>query len=108
LDVVLLQGGAQRRYVFQTKEVVHVDGRRRLDALIGQQVGKRVHHFVRLLQQREEVRQLHVDELARQGGGRKKWIAVSVGDGRDGEVHARAPGRQHQVELVGAHHLLIG
>ena len=56
----------------------------------------------------KEVGQLHVDQLPRQRGRCQHRVPVLVGQRRDREVGARAPGRQDQIDLVGAHELFVG
>ncbi|MCY1533634.1 hypothetical protein D9M68_689730 [compost metagenome] len=108
LDAAALQRHLERGVVFQAEQIVHVDAGQGLAAVGLEHVHQRTGHGRGLLQQQEEVRQLHFRQPFRKRGGRQEGVAKTVGQRCHGEVGVAAPGRQHQVHLVAAHELFVG
>ena len=94
--------------LLQPEQLVHVDDRGGLRAARHEVLGERVHHQVGLLEQREEVRVLHPEQLPAGRRGREHRIAVLLRERHHGEVRPGAPRRQDEIDLVAAHELLVG
>ena len=107
LDAGTLQRDLERCKILQPEQVVHVHHRHALDAVGLEHVHQRVAHRLGLLQQQKEVGQLHLNQPPGQRGRREKGVLEAVGQRRNRKVGVRAPGRQHQIDLVAAHQFLV-
>ena len=107
-DAAAGHGHFQRCVVLQAEEVVDVDHGHGFGAAGLEHVHQRIHHGFRLLQQEEEVGQLHLRQPPAECRGRQEGVAKAIRQRRDGEVGVAAPGRQDQIDLVAAHQLFVG